>query len=149
MGGVLQGERAQVENKRRRESRKLTRSMGYVTYSPVRLLTRPIHAVGMEANMRTHPMGIRAPNLSQTAPKTNRIQISNKTAQILLVQMSDGCKSRESLISGRSGAMANHMKKAMKKPHQEKWKALMCGRAKEHNLSSFALSSWSGSTATA
>jgi hypothetical protein len=38
------------------------------------------------------------------------------------------------------------MKKAMKKPHQEQWKARMCGREKSHSLISVALSSWSGST---
>jgi hypothetical protein len=44
--------------------------------------------------------------------------------------------------------MANQMKKAMKKPHHEQWKARMCGRAKLQSLISVDLSSWSGSITT-
>mmetsp|Transcript_60643 Transcript_60643/g.72889 ORF Transcript_60643/g.72889 Transcript_60643/m.72889 type:complete len:105 (-) Transcript_60643:416-730(-) len=88
--------------------------------SPVRFLTRPIQAVGIDANIRTHPMGIRAPYLSQTAPNTKRIIISNKTAQILVVQTSDALNFRSSLMMGKSGAIANHIKKAVKNPIHEK-----------------------------
>ena len=64
------------------------------------------------------------------------------------VQSSVFVRPREVLISGKRGAMANQMKKAMKKANQAQWKALMCGRLKLNILISVALSSWSGSTLT-
>mmetsp|Transcript_2645 Transcript_2645/g.4895 ORF Transcript_2645/g.4895 Transcript_2645/m.4895 type:complete len:221 (+) Transcript_2645:871-1533(+) len=96
-----------------------------IQISPVREFTRPINAVGIEAAINTTPIGTLAPYLSQTAPKTKRMQISKATAQILVVQMSCEESPRSSLIRGRRGAMANQMKKAMKKDHQAKWKDLM------------------------
>jgi len=51
-------------------------------------------------------------------------------------------------ISGNNGAIANQIKKAMKKHHHEQWTARMCGREKLHSLISVALSSWFGSTAS-
>jgi len=71
------------------------------------------------------------------------------TPTMLDVQISFLVRSRVSLISERRGAMENQMKKAMKKPSQEKWKALMCGREKLQSLISVALSSCSGSTSRA
>ena len=94
------------------------------THSPAREFTSPIHAVGIEASIRTQPIGIRAPYLSQTAPKTNLMQMSKATAQMLVVQISLVLRLRSSLIWGRRGAMANQMKKAMKKDHHAKWNAL-------------------------
>ena len=58
------------------------------------------------------------------------------------------CRVLQLRIAERRGLIANQIKKAMKKPHQEQWKARMWGRAKLHNLISVALSSWSGSTST-
>mmetsp|Transcript_2639 Transcript_2639/g.3513 ORF Transcript_2639/g.3513 Transcript_2639/m.3513 type:complete len:116 (-) Transcript_2639:207-554(-) len=110
------------------------------------LFTRPVNAVGIEAHIRITPMGIRAPNLSQTGPLTKRIKMVPATEQMLDVQIC--CLSIPKLFptSLSRGAMANQIKKAIKKDHHEQWKALMCGLEKSHNLISLARSSWLGST---
>mmetsp|Transcript_31084 Transcript_31084/g.75132 ORF Transcript_31084/g.75132 Transcript_31084/m.75132 type:complete len:323 (+) Transcript_31084:583-1551(+) len=87
--------------------------------SPVSEFTNPMHAVGMLANINTVPMGILAPNLSQMAPNWKRMTMSNATAQMFVVQISCLDRSRSLAMRGRSGAMANQMKKAMKKLHHE------------------------------
>src|SRR5210317_877362 len=110
------------------------------------LLTRPVKAQGMEAAARMKPIGIRAPYLSQIGPFTKRMKIVPATEQMLDVQICCLLRSRVFLISGKRGAMANQMKKAMKKQNQEQWKARMCGREKLQSLISVALSSWLGST---
>ena len=55
---------------------------------PVRELTRPVMAVGMDAAIKTNPMGMRAPSLSVTAPRRKRQKISPVTATMLVVQIS-------------------------------------------------------------
>jgi len=62
-------------------------------------------------------MGIRAPYLSHNAPNTKRMQTSKATAAMFVVHICcvDNFKSR--LIIGSSGAIANHMKNAMKNDH--------------------------------
>jgi hypothetical protein len=87
--------------------------------NPPNVLTAPVQAVGIAANMSTAAMGRRAPYLSQTAPKTNRITMSPETATILVIQMSPFDNSNVSLTSGSNGAMENQMKKAIKNDHQE------------------------------
>mmetsp|Transcript_2278 Transcript_2278/g.3915 ORF Transcript_2278/g.3915 Transcript_2278/m.3915 type:complete len:206 (+) Transcript_2278:1175-1792(+) len=113
--------------------------------SPVAELTRPVKAVGMEAVHRTTAKRMRAPYLSHAGPSANRMRMVPATLTMLAVQICFFSSWRVSLISGRSGAMANQMKNATKKFHHEQWKARMCGRLKLHSLISFALSSWSGS----
>mmetsp|Transcript_13084 Transcript_13084/g.19255 ORF Transcript_13084/g.19255 Transcript_13084/m.19255 type:complete len:125 (-) Transcript_13084:114-488(-) len=117
--------------------------------SPVNELINPIQAVGMEATIKMIPIRIRAPYLSHRDPKTKRMTMSKATAKMLDVHISSLSRSKSCLMIGRSGAMANQIKKAMKKPHHEKWKARMWGRLAEQSLSSVALSSCSGSTLTA
>eukprot|EP00957_Ditylum_brightwellii_P209497 15361995-Ditylum_brightwellii.AAC.1 len=53
------------------------------------------------------------------------------------------CLSKSSVIaiSESRGVIENQMKNAMKKHHQEQWKARMCGREKLQSLISVALSS--------
>ena len=109
-------------------------------------LIRPVHAQGMEANAKMTPMGMRAPYLSQRGPLMKRKKMVPATEQMFDVQICCLVKPRVSFTSGRSGAMANQMKKAMKKQNHEQWKARMCGRLKDRSLISVALSSWSGST---
>ena len=65
---------------------------------------------------------------------------------MLDVQTSCGEIFNVSLILGRSGAMANQIKKAVKNPIHEQCKARIWGRLKDRSLISVALSSWSGST---
>jgi len=98
-------------------------------------VTRPVKAVGMEANIKMIPIRMRAPNLSHIGPLMKRMKIVPSTEKMLDVQIS--CLVRPippssggSLITGMSGAMANQMKKAVKKA-----------------LISVALSSWLVSTA--
>mmetsp|Transcript_26027 Transcript_26027/g.61123 ORF Transcript_26027/g.61123 Transcript_26027/m.61123 type:complete len:96 (+) Transcript_26027:2452-2739(+) len=86
---------------------------------PMAELTNPVQAVGIEHKHNTTAIGIRAPHLSQAGPKTTRMNMVPKTLAILEVQISSSVSSRSSRISLRSGDMANQMKKAMKKPHQE------------------------------
>mmetsp|Transcript_23246 Transcript_23246/g.65867 ORF Transcript_23246/g.65867 Transcript_23246/m.65867 type:complete len:217 (+) Transcript_23246:895-1545(+) len=119
------------------------------TARPVAVCTRPVHAVGMEAEHRTTANKMRAPYLSHPGPRTKRMKMVPPTPTMLEVHTSCLVILRSSRISPRSGAMANQMKKAMKKHHHEQWKARMCGRAKLQSLISVALSSCSGSTATA
>lgn len=88
-------------------------------------LTRPIQAQGIDAAIKTIPIRIRAPNLSQRGPRTKRMTIVPATEQMLEVQMSCLVILRSSLTSVSRGAMANQMKKAMKKQNQEQWKARM------------------------
>merc|ERR1719223_1520325 len=118
------------------------------TAREVALFTNPVMAQGMEAKARMMPIGMRAPYLSQRGPLTKRRKMVPATEQMLDVQICCLLIPRVSLTSGRSGAMANQMKKAMKKQNQLQWKARMCGLLKERSLISVALSSWSGSTLT-
>ena len=105
------------------------------------LLTSPVMAVGIEAMQRIMANGIRAPYLSQTGPRRKRMKMVPPTPTMEEVQTSFLVMPMSSRISERRGAMANQMKKAMKKPHHEQWKARMCGRAKLQSLISDALSS--------
>ncbi len=109
-------------------------------------LTSPIRAQGMEANINTHPIRIRAPNLSQRGPRMKRMIMVPATEQMFEVQMSCLEISSDSFTSGRRGAIANQMKKAMKNVHHEQWKARMWGLEKLHSLISDALSFCAGST---
>ena len=97
----------------------------FETHSPVKELIKPMKAVGMEATMRMEPMRMRAPYLSHRDPKTKRMTMSKATAKIFDVQISCLLRFRSTWMMGRRGAMANQMKKAMKNPHHEKWKARM------------------------
>mmetsp|Transcript_64841 Transcript_64841/g.173824 ORF Transcript_64841/g.173824 Transcript_64841/m.173824 type:complete len:207 (-) Transcript_64841:132-752(-) len=112
---------------------------------PVALLTNPVHAVGMEAKQRMSMKRTRAPYLSHMGPMTKRIKIVPPTPTMEEVQTSCFVMPISSRISESKGAMANQMKKAMKKHHHAQWKARMWGRAKLQSLISLALSSWSGS----
>mmetsp|Transcript_49771 Transcript_49771/g.105832 ORF Transcript_49771/g.105832 Transcript_49771/m.105832 type:complete len:206 (+) Transcript_49771:1369-1986(+) len=112
------------------------------------LLMRPVQAQGMEHAIKRTPIRIRAPYLSHMGPLMNRMNTVPATEQMLDVQICCFEIFSVSLISGRRGAMANQMKKAVKNPIHEQWKARMCGRLKERSLISVALSSWSGSTLT-
>mmetsp|Transcript_6679 Transcript_6679/g.18654 ORF Transcript_6679/g.18654 Transcript_6679/m.18654 type:complete len:201 (-) Transcript_6679:191-793(-) len=116
------------------------------TMRPEAELTRPVQAVGMAQQHRTPVKRMRAPYLSQRGPRTNLMQMVPATEMTEEVQISFLVMPRSGPISDRRGAMANQMKKAMKKHHHEQWKARMWGREKLHSLISLALSSWSGST---
>ena len=111
-------------------------------------LTKPVKAHGMDANIRMIPIGIRAPYLSHRGPLTNRRKIVPATEQMLDVHICCLVRPSVSLTSGRSGAIANQMKNAIKKQNHEQWNALMCGRLNDRSLISVALSSWLGSTLT-
>ena len=81
-------------------------------------LARPVQAHGMEANISIKPMGMRAPYLSQSGPLRKRKKTVPATEQMLDVQICCLLSPSVFAISGRRGAMANQMKKAMKKqPH--------------------------------
>jgi hypothetical protein len=88
-------------------------------------LMNPVQAVGMEAKQRTAHMGIRAPHLSQAGPRAKRMKMVPPTPTMEEVQICSLVKPKSSRISERRGAIANQMKKAQKKLHQEQWKALM------------------------
>ena len=91
-------------------------------------LTRPVNAHGMDANIKRTPIRIRAPYLSHMGPLMKRMKVVPSTEQMLEVQISCLLRpmppsSGDFLITGRRGAMANQMKKAVKKPIHEQWKA--------------------------
>lgn len=86
---------------------------------PTAELTNPVQAVGIEHRTNTTAMGIRAPHLSQAGPSTTRIKMVPATLEMLEDQISWSESWRSSRISLRMGEMANQMKKATKKPHQE------------------------------
>ena len=79
-----------------------------------------MHAVGIEAAQRTTMKRMRAPYLSQAGPRRKRMKIVPATLKIEEVQICFLSNSRLILISGRSGAIANQMKNAMKNAHLEK-----------------------------
>src|SRR5210317_1806983 len=112
----------------------------------VALETRPVQAVGIEAKQRTTVKRTRGPTLSQKGPRRKRMKMVPPTPTMEDVQISFFVKLSVSRISERRGAIENQMKKAMKKPNQEKWKALIWGREKLQSLISVARSSCSGST---
>ena len=120
----------------------------YETHLLPELLTRPVSAHGIDAPISRTPIKRRAPYLSHMGPLMKRMTMVPATEQMLDVQISCLEIFSVSLISGKRGAMANQMKKAVKNPIQEQWKARMCGRLNERSLISVALSSWSGSTLT-
>ena len=62
-------------------------------------------------------MGIRDPYLSHNAPKTKRMQTSKATAAMFVVHICCVDKFKSRLIIGNNGAIANHMKNAMKNDH--------------------------------
>ena len=82
-------------------------------------VTVPVKAHGMEAPISTKPIRRRAPNLSHIGPNRKRMKIVPATEQIFDVHASCGVRLRVFLISGIKGAIANQMKKATKKVHQE------------------------------
>lgn len=93
--------------------------------SPFDVCTNPVQAVGIAAKQRTHEKRILAPNTSHMGPMIKRMRIVPPTPAIEELQMSCVLRSRSFAISGRSGEMANQMKKATKNDHHEQWKALM------------------------
>ena len=82
-------------------------------------LARPVQAHGMEANISMKPMGMRAPYLSQSGPLMKRKKTVPATEQMLDVQTCCLVSPSVFEISGRRGAMANQMKKAMKKENHD------------------------------
>jgi hypothetical protein len=93
--------------------------------SPVEEFTKPVHAVGMDAKQRRQAIGIRGPHLSQAGPNAKRMKMVPPTPTMEDVQISWLVNPKVVRISERRGVIANQMKKAMKNPHQEQWKALM------------------------
>mmetsp|Transcript_20977 Transcript_20977/g.45526 ORF Transcript_20977/g.45526 Transcript_20977/m.45526 type:complete len:169 (-) Transcript_20977:262-768(-) len=93
--------------------------------SEAALLTRPVHAQGIEQSINSTPMRIRAPYLSHIGPLMKRMKTVPATEQMLDVQICCFEIPNVFLISGRSGAIANQMKKAVKNPIQEQWNARM------------------------
>lgn len=75
--------------------------------NPVALETRPVIAVGIPAEIKTNPIGIRGPNLSQNGPRMNLIKIVPETAAIEDVQISPFVKPSESCTSPKRGVMEN------------------------------------------
>lgn len=90
----------------------------YYSHLPA-LVTRPVKAHEIDAHIKITPIKIRAPYLSQSGPLIKRIKIVPSTEQMLDVQTSCGEIFNVSLILGRSGAMANQIKKAVKNPIHE------------------------------
>ena len=87
------------------------------------LLTTPVSAVGIDAKVKIMVKRIRDPNLSHNGPRAKRKRIVPATLAILEDQISTLFKSSDFLTSGRRGATANQIKNAIKKFHQEQWKA--------------------------
>lgn len=113
---------------------------------PSAFVIRPVRAVGIDAKHKITVKSTLDPNLSHRGPRAKRKRMVPATLQILDDQIWNFVKPKVVRISGRRGAAANQIKKAMKKFHHEQWKARICGLAKEQSLISVALSSCSGST---
>ena len=109
--------------------------------NPSALCTVPVRAVGIEAKQRITVKSTLDPNLSHRGPRAKRKRMVPATLQILEDQISNLVSPRVLRISGRRGAAANQIKKAIKKFHHEQWKARIWGLAKEQSLISSALSS--------
>ena len=104
-------------------------------------VAKPVKAHGILAAIKSTPIKIRAPYLSHIGPLINLMKIVPATEQMLDVHTCCFVKPNVVLISGSNGAIANQMKKAVKKPIHEQWKARMCGRLNDRSLISVALSS--------
>jgi len=104
-------------------------------------VTKPVNAQGILAAINSTPIKIRAPYLSHIGPLMNLMKIVPATEQMLDVHTCSFVRPKLVLISGIRGAIANQMKKAVKKPIHEQWKARMCGRLNDRSLISVALSS--------
>mmetsp|Transcript_11194 Transcript_11194/g.16785 ORF Transcript_11194/g.16785 Transcript_11194/m.16785 type:complete len:181 (+) Transcript_11194:1101-1643(+) len=89
------------------------------TVRPTDEFTRNVSAVGIEAAHRTIAIIKRAPYLSHNGPREKRITTVPATLKMLDIHIWLLVSSRVFFISGNSGGMANQMKKAMKKLHQE------------------------------
>lgn len=87
------------------------------------LLTKPVQAVGIEAEHSTIVKRSLAPYLSQSGPRRKRMKIVLPTPTMFDVQICPLVRFSVVLISPRRGAMENQMKNAIKKPHHEQWKA--------------------------
>ena len=86
---------------------------------PVKLVTSPVIAIGIDAASKTNTIGKRAPHLSVIGPKRKRQKMPPTTNTMLVVQISFLSNSSVSFTSGRRGAMENHMKYAIIKDHHE------------------------------
>ena len=104
-------------------------------------VTKPVNAHGILQSINSTPIKIRAPYLSQSGPLINLIKMVPATEQMLDVHTCCFVKPKVVLISGSKGAIANQIKKAVKKPIHEQWNARMCGRLNDRSLISVALSS--------
>eukprot|EP00978_Attheya_sp_CCMP212_P002921 scaffold6024_cov36-Attheya_sp.AAC.2 len=88
-------------------------------------LTKPVQAAGIADSMRTTPMGMRAPYLSQRDPTRNLVMMVVTSEQMLDVHTSLVDKSRSSRISDSSGETQNQTVKARKREIQAQCRALM------------------------
>ena len=93
--------------------------------SDVASFTSPVRAHGIEAAKRTTPIRIRAPYLSQRGPLMKRMTMVPATEQMFEVQICCLESPRVNCTSDMSGAMANQIKKAVKKHIHEQWNARM------------------------
>jgi hypothetical protein len=89
------------------------------TVNPVEEFTNPRQAVGIDAKQRTLVKRTRDPTLSHRGPNRKRIKMVPPTPTMLEVQISSFVKLKVSRISESNGAMANQIKKAIKKATQE------------------------------
>ena len=89
------------------------------TERPTEVFTKPVHAVGIEAQHKTRANRVRAPYLSQSGPNRKRTKIVPPTPTMLEVQTCCLVRPRVVRISGISGAIANQMMNAIKKATQE------------------------------
>ena len=84
------------------------------TYRPDAVLTRPVQAVGIAADISIKLKRVRAPNLSHNGPNRNRMTIVPPTPIMDEVQISSFDKFKVSRISARSGVIENQRKKELK-----------------------------------
>ena len=87
----------------------------------------------MEADAR------RGPTRSHAVPMATRAKTAPDTDAIPALPMSVAVSPSVSRMSGSSGGAAKVERKQQKKENHERWKALMCGLAKEKSQNSVAL----------
>ena len=81
---------------------------------------------------------LRGPYLSHNGPTISRIKIVIATAAILILAIWSLVKLNSPIITGMSGAQANHAKKQTKNASHVIWKARIAGVEKLNNFISVA-----------
>ena len=98
---------------------------------------------GKDTRIISTPYALRGPIESHMAPMSRRKKTVPATDALLALPICGLVRPRSSRMMGISGAAMKVEQKLMKKENQARWKAVMCGKAKDQRRMTVALPSWS------